>query len=294
MEVRGEILKLADGGHVAFDEYGDPSGMPVLFCHGWPSSRSMAQLTDAAARECGVRIISPDRPGIAGSSFQAGRELLDWPAVASGLLSHLGLEKVRLLAISGGAPYAYATARALPERVESIAIVSGAPPITELQDRAGLLRLYRWMLALHAKKPELLRILFRIAGPFAAVKMPLRFRPFLLLSLQRMDADALRDSEAFEACFESSRRAWRASVDGVIADAEIYAQPWGFALEEIRIPVRMWHGTKDRTFSYHLAEELAPRFADCRLQLVEGAGHYSLPIRHIREILVDLIKAKPA
>jgi pimeloyl-ACP methyl ester carboxylesterase len=182
----------------------------------------------------------------------------------------------------------------MPECVETVAIVSGAPPIMELQDRAGLLRLYRWMLALHANQPEVLRILFRLARPFASVKMPLRFRPFLLLALQRMDADALRDSEAFEACFESSRRAWRASVDGVIADAEIYAQPWGFGLEEIRVPIRMWHGTSDRTFSYRIAEELTPRFADCRLKLVEGAGHYSLPIRHIREILLDLITANSA
>ena len=290
MSVRGANLQLETGGLVAFDEYGDPDGTPVIFCHGWPSSRSMAQLTDAAARETGVRIISPDRPGIAGSSFQAGRALLDWPVIARALMAHLGLEKVRLLAISGGAPYAYATARAMPGQVESIAIVSGAPPIAELPDHAGLFRLYRWMLAIHSRQPGLLQAMFYVARPFASVKIPIRFRPLLLLALQRMDAEVLRDSEAFEACFESSRRAWRASVKGVIADAEIYAQPWGFPLEEVRLPIRLWHGTKDRTFSYHLAEELAARFDDCRFQLVDGAGHYSLPIRHMREILADLVK----
>ena len=91
--------------------------------------------------------------GSAAPRFSPGAKLLDWPMAASALMSHLGLERVRLLAISGGAPYAYATARAMPERVEAIAIVSGAPPIAELQDRAGLLRLYRWMLAIHARQP---------------------------------------------------------------------------------------------------------------------------------------------
>ena len=276
---------------MAFSEYGDPNGIPVLFCHGWPSSRSMAQLTDAAAQKLGVRIISPDRPGISGSSFQAGRKLLDWPGAARALLAHLGLSRVRLLAISGGAPYAYAMAWAMPEQVEAIAIVSGAPPIAELRDRAGLLRLYRWMLALHARQPGLLRAFFRLARPFAAAKMPIRFRPFVLLTLQQMDAEVLRDSPAFEACFESSRQAWCASVEGVIADAEIYAQPWGFPLEEIRVPVRLWHGTRDRTFSFRLAEELAPRLQNCQLRIVENAGHYSLPIRHMEQILADLIEA---
>ncbi len=70
---------------MAFSEYGDPNGEPVLFCHGWPSSRTMAQLTDEAAQKLGVRIISPDRPGISDSSFEAGRTLLDWPTAVRAL-----------------------------------------------------------------------------------------------------------------------------------------------------------------------------------------------------------------
>lgn len=291
MEVRGRIVPLEGGGHIAFDEYGDPQGRPVLFCHGWPSSRSMAQLTDEAAKRLGVRIISPDRPGIHGSSFQSDRTLLDWPRLLLALIAHLQIKTFRIFAISGGAPYAYVAAWAWPERVKAVAIVSGAPPIAELKDHAGLWRLHRWMLALHGRNPAFLRALFRVARPVATMRMSLRYRPFLRLALQRMDAEALRDACAFEACFESSRRAWRASLPGVIADAEIYARPWGFPLEEIRAPVRLWHGTKDRTFSFRLAQDLAPRFQNCQLELVEDAGHYSLPIRHMERILADLISA---
>lgn len=291
MSIRGGLIQLKNGGHIAYDEYGDPTGQPVIFCHGWPSSRSMAQLTDAAARDLGVRIISPDRPGISGSAFQPDRRLIDWPAVVRELCDHLEISTFRLLGISGGAPYAYATAWAFPERVAAVAIVSGAPPIAELDDHAGLLKLYRWMLALHATRPELLRQLFRVARPFAMLRAPIRMRPLLLKILQPCDADVLRDSAAFEACFESARCAWHGSARGVIADAEVYAVPWGFGIEEVIVPVRLWHGTKDRTFSYHLAEQFAPRFPHSRLRLVEGAGHYSLPVRHMHEILSDLMSA---
>jgi pimeloyl-ACP methyl ester carboxylesterase len=289
MNVRGALVKLAGGGHLAYDEYGDPQGVPVIFCHGWPSSRSMAQLTDDAARRLGVRIISPDRPGISGSSFVSERTLLDWPEVLRVFVTHLSIEKFRLLAISGGAPYAYVAALEMPEQVEAVAVASGVPPITELGDHAGLFRLHRWMLALHARNPQLLRALFRVARPFASLHMSLRCRPFLRLILQRMDAEALRDRRAFESCFESSRAAWSASVEGVIADAEIYARPWGFPLEEIRVPIHLWHGTKDRTFSFRLAEDLAKRFQNCRLRIIDNAGHYSLPIRNIDRILTDLL-----
>lgn len=289
MHARGELVRLNDGGHLAFDTYGDPEGVPVLFCHGWPSSRSMAEVTDEAARELGVRIISPDRPGIRGSSFKLQRRLCDWPELVRSLLGHFGIETLHVFAISGGAPYAFATAHAMPERIKAVAVVSGAPPIAELTDRTGLWRLHRWMLALHGKNPALLRGLFRVARPIACLRMSMRYRPFLRLVLQKMDAEALRDQRAFESCFESSRLAWRASLEGLMADAEIYAQPWGFALEEVRVPVRLWHGAKDRTFSYRLAEAQARRLPNCQLRVLENAGHYSLPIRHSKAILADLI-----
>jgi pimeloyl-ACP methyl ester carboxylesterase len=275
---------------MAYDEYGDAKGAPVFFCHGWPSSRTMAELTDAAAHDLGVRIISPDRPGISGSAFQANRKLIDWPPIVGELADKLEIERFHILAISGGAPYAYVTASEMPQRVRAIAIVSGAPPIVDLSEHTGLLRLYRWMLALYRSHPQLLRALFYLARPIACLRPPIRFRPLLLkLLLQPVDAAALRDAAAFEACFESQRRAWRASAKGVMTDAEIYAQPWGFRLEDVDVPVRLWHGKEDRAFTFRVAQEVAARLPNCVARYVDNAGHYSLPIRHMHEILADLI-----
>ena len=285
------LIQLPDGAVVAFEEYGDANGVPVIFCHGWPSSRTMARLTDEPARELGIRIVSLDRPGIRGSSLQPNRKLSDWPCLLEQVVERLDLPEFRMLAISGGAPYAYATAVAMPERVRAIAIVGGAPPMAEIMDGEGLLPLYRWMLALYRSRPGLLRRCFYLVRPFLSVRSPVRFRPFVLkmLRLRRCDADSLRNAAAFEAVFESQRLAWRASAEGVMADAEIYAQPWGFAIEDVRVPVRLWHGKEDRAFSVQLAEQMVKRLPNCKSRFVNDAGHYSLPIRHMREILEDLI-----
>jgi pimeloyl-ACP methyl ester carboxylesterase len=251
----------------------------------------MAQLTNEPARDLGIRIISADRPGISGSSMQPDRKLTDWPRLVERIADYLGIYDFRMLAISGGAPYAYATAATMPQRVRAIAIVGGAPPLAEISDTNGLLPLYRWMLALYRTQPRLLRRLFYLVRPVLSLRPPLRFRPLLLkmLLLRPCDAESLRDAAAFEAIFESQRRAWRASAEGVVADAQIYAQPWGFAMEDVRVPVRLWHGKQDRAFSIHLAEELANRLPNCHARFVDDAGHYSLPIRHMRDILKDLI-----
>lgn len=284
-----KMVQLQNGGRIALDEYGDPDGAPVFFCHGWPSSRSMAVLTDDAARDLGVRIISPDRPGINESEFQKERTLMDWPPLLSELAAYCGIDRFRMLAISGGAPYAYVSAWSMPEKIEAIAVVSGAPPISELTEHHGLLKLYRWMLALYRTHPEMLRTSFQLARPFASRRIPIRLRPMFLKWLQPCDAAVLRDSRFFEACFESQREAWRTSAEGVMVDAEIYARPWGFALEEVQTSVRLWHGKTDRSFSYHLAEHVAARLPNCQAHFVEAAGHYSLPIRHMHEILADLM-----
>lgn len=288
---RNDVIHLSDGAVVAFQEYGDPTGTPVIFCHGWPSSCTMAQLADEPAHALGVRIISPDRPGISGSSLQADRKLSHWPSFLERFANDLEIGKFRILAISGGAPYAYATANAIPERVRAIAVVGGAIPFGELKDFEGLLPLYRWMLAVYRNRPRLLEQLFYLARPFLSFRAPIRLRPLLLkmLLLRSCDAASLRDDAAFEAIFESQRRAWRGSVKGVLLDARIYAEPWGFAIEDVQVPVRLWHGTEDRAFAVQLAKEIADRLPNCKARFIKDEGHYSLPIRHIREILEDLI-----
>jgi pimeloyl-ACP methyl ester carboxylesterase len=286
-----KIVRLDNGQSVALEEYGDRSGVPVLFCHGWPSSRTMAQLADEGARALGVRIISPDRPGISASSMQADRRLSDWPALMQRLVDYLEIDEFRILAISGGAPYAYVTAVAMPERVRAIAVVGGVIPFADLEDFTGLLPLYYWMLRLYRNRPQLLRWSFHVVQPFLSFRAPVRLRPLLLkmLLLRACDAASLRDDAAFEAIFESQRRAWRGSAEGVMIDAQIYAQPWGFAIEDVRVPVRLWHGTEDRAFAVRLAQEVANRLPNCTARFIENEGHYSLPVRRVREILQDLI-----
>ncbi|HKP04690.1 MAG TPA: alpha/beta hydrolase [Chthoniobacterales bacterium] len=294
MKIRTEKIALESGGQIALSEYGDPAGAPIFFCHGWPSSRTMAELAHDAARDLGLRIISPDRPGIRDSQFQPNRRLVDWPPLLNEIADRLGIERFRILGISGGAPYAFASGWMSPQRVEKIAIVSGAPPLDRLDDLDGLLPIHRRMLVFRKKSPRLLKLLFHLARPFVAMRMPIRVRPLLLKFLQPCDANVLQESRKFDICFDSARHAWRSSALGVMTDAEVYATPWGFALEDIRIPVALWHGTKDRTFAPRLAHDVANRLPNCEFHLVEGAGHYSLPIRYIHEILSDLGGSSPA
>jgi hypothetical protein len=88
-------------------------------------------------------------------------------------------------------------------------------PIVDLSHREGLLPLYRWMLALSSSAaPGFYKSYLVWRGRFCRCGQPVRLRPLILkmLLLRPCDEESLRDSAAFEAVFESQRRAWRGSV----------------------------------------------------------------------------------
>ena len=88
-------VTLPDGRVLAYEEYGDPAGFPVLSFHGGLSSRLDAAPAHEAAVAVGVRLVSPDRPGMGLSTFQPGRRLLDWPADVTALTEALGHRALR-------------------------------------------------------------------------------------------------------------------------------------------------------------------------------------------------------
>jgi len=286
------MVELREGRRIAFAEYGDPDGIPVIFCHGWPASRLQAGLLHSAACDLGARIIAPDRPGVGWSPAQPGRTLTDWPKLLGEMADRLGLGEFRVLGVSGGGPYALAAAWGLPERVQVASVVCSAPPLAEREDTHHLNPVYRWLLRTQRRRPKVLRWLFHAVRPLARVHPPLWVRPWMLRKLPAAEAETLADREIFETCFRNYRESWRGGADGLYGDGAIFAQPWGFPLHEIRVHVRLWHGVQDRNFACELAREMAAQLPNCEPRFVENEAHYSLAIRHRRSILADLLSCE--
>ena len=277
---------------VAYEEYGDPAGEPVIFCHGWPASRLQGALAHGAALELGLRIISPDRPGISLSQFQAGRTLLDWPPLVAELAQALNLGRYRVLGISGGAPYTLATAWANKDAVRAATVVSGAIPLAERSTDKGLFFAYVWLMRIHRRSPAMIEFIFRMLRPLMWIPVPDALIPMAVgLQEGRAGKALMRDRKACEICFKAGREAWRNGAAGPAHDGALYAQPWGFSPREIRVPVRLWHGKIDRRFSWKLAESLASGIPGCATHFVENEGHDSLPIVYMSVILGDLKNA---
>jgi pimeloyl-ACP methyl ester carboxylesterase len=152
-------IALPDGRWLAYAEFGDPDGRPVLFMHATPGYRLNPWATDAALRSAGVRLIAPDRPGVGRSSPQPRRRLLDWPDDVRHLADALHLERFGVVGFSNGGPHAAACTHRLGPQVSGTALVAPLPPL----DAPGAARQFgvpRWYYPLARRAPWLLRALY--------------------------------------------------------------------------------------------------------------------------------------
>jgi len=119
---------LSDGRVLSYAEFGDPTGYPLIFFHGFPSSRLEAWFLDPIVQRKGIRLIAPDRPGFGRSTFQSNRQFTHYPSDIRALADHLELEKFAILGGSGGGPYALACARDIPGRLSAVGLFASAGP----------------------------------------------------------------------------------------------------------------------------------------------------------------------
>lgn len=285
-----QTLQLPGDRVLTYREYGVRDGEPVFFFHGWPGESHQGSLIHDAAVERGVRIIAPNRPGIGGSTRQPDRTLLDWPPLVAALADALKIGRFRVLGLSGGGPYALATAWALGNRVRSLATVCGALPSAPGPDRRHLSPVYRAMLAVHDHAPWLLQAALVPTVRLARVPPP---RPVLWLGLRIVgpsDRAALWPSDRFPLFFPAFQNAMRSGMSGLWEDGKSYSSPWPFDPAEIRAPLTIWHGSQDRNFACAGATELASRIPHARFMGTDD-GHYSILSNQSRQVLDALLAA---
>ncbi|TGZ78848.1 hypothetical protein EX30DRAFT_342895, partial [Ascodesmis nigricans] len=104
---------------ISFSEVGDPSGFAVFVCVGMGLTRYVTAFYDELAATLGLRLITPDRPGVGESTAieESERTVLNWPDDVLFICQSLKITKFSILAHSAGAIYALATALRMPGHI---------------------------------------------------------------------------------------------------------------------------------------------------------------------------------
>jgi pimeloyl-ACP methyl ester carboxylesterase len=280
-----EHVVLSDGRKLAYEQFGAENGVPVIYNHGWPSSRLECRHLVPIAEKTGVKLISVDRPGMGGSDFQPNRALLDWPNDISQLADHLCLDKFHILGVSGGGPYVSVCAYKIPERLLGAAIIAGVTPMTNPRTKHGMRMMNRILLNVGKPAPWLLNWFMKYMQNVANDTEKLKRA---LSDLPEVDKQVMT-GDTIDELAESAQECLRQGTAGATQDGRIYALPWGFELNQIDIPVTVWQGSLDVNVPLSNGQILAESIPNVSSNFIDGEGHFSILINHGETMLTELI-----
>ena len=275
-------LEMKDGRFLAYAEFGDPSGQPLFFFHGGNDSRLEAALLHETAWHMGIRIIAPDRPGYGHSTFQPNRTFLDWPDDVAQLADALGITQFGVAGHSGGGPHAAAVAFAMPERLTGVALISSAaPPGSSNKGMHPMFRMVNFMMGhsafLHRKLTQ--------QTTDQILHTPDKF-------FEQWGMMSKEDGRLFQTHLDISdliaaemREAVHQGIDAILQEHPLYKREWAFALQDIKLPVHVWHGLADPQAAPAWSEYLAAHLPNAIPHFVPNEGHFSILVNQQAEIL---------
>lgn len=288
-QMEGNIA-VGENRQLGFAEFGAPQGRAMFWLHGTPGARRQIPVEARLyATEANIRLIGVDRPGIGSSTPFQYETVSQFADDLRTVADTLGIDKMAVIGLSGGGPYTLACAAAMPKRVVAAGVLGGvAPAVGPEAIDSNLMRLARLAEPVldHAGRPisvlaaGLIRMIRPVASP--ALELYARLSP-------EGDREMLSRPE-FKAMFlDDLLNGSRKQLAAPIADAILFARPWGFRLADITVPVHWWHGDADHIVPFSHGKHAVALLPDARLYPIPGESHLA-GLGRAEEILCTLLQ----
>ncbi|MDX6325427.1 MAG: hypothetical protein QOK15_1781 [Nocardioidaceae bacterium] len=275
-----QTLTTADGRTLCFAEWGDPAGFPVFSLHGTPGGRLNRHFDPSKYAEAGARVITYDRPGYGRSTRLRGRTVGDCVPDVAAIADQLGIARFAVTGGSGGGPHSLAVAARLGERVVRARCAVGVAPYQAegLDFFAGMDAMnvteFGWALEGEATlAPQLERELAEMAARVEA-------DPATILGdwkVDEADQKVLARADVGAVIREATADLAAGGVWGWVDDDLCFTMPWGFSIDEIRVPVEVRYGAKDTLVPAAHGAWLGERVPGASVVVETEEGHMGNP-----------------
>ncbi|RGP71694.1 proline iminopeptidase [Fusarium longipes] len=260
----GKTIRLPDGRHLGYHEFGEPAGIPLIYIHGTPDSGlTLSGFEDRLAKRLGVRWIASDRPGIGLSTFYQHRKVLDYPADMKALIQHLDLEKYSIIGTSGGTGYTLACAQAFPRNeLLGVGVCAGVGP-WEAGQQGQSETIQKLMMIWKDQNQEFVKYLESIFLAAAQDPDPGKMKAVWSEQLKGFapeDRKVLETPSAFQSAVKVFRQVYSQGGAGHGLEMKLNTEYWGFKVEDINYEgIRLWYGSADENTSPEMGRYMAER-----------------------------------
>jgi pimeloyl-ACP methyl ester carboxylesterase len=264
---------VSEGRELGWAEFGHPDGDVVLWFHGTPGACFQVPPTiDEVALQRGFRVIAVERPGTGRSTNHRYHRVRDFAPDIEALVDSLGVDRFAVVGLSGGGPYTLAVANHLPDRVVVASLLGGLGPVRGPDAVFSYTRLMRFL----APPLELLRTpLGNVLRGVIAVASPVADPVFDLYSRLLGFADRpVLGHPQFKAMFLHDLLNAK-DLRSVAHDLALFSRHWGFQLDQVTVPVIVWHGLADVIVPPSHGHHQAARLPHGELRVRAGAGHFA-------------------
>ena len=257
-------IALRDGRSLSYLLAGADSG-PVVTVLDGPCSRGLGRALAATARELGIRLVIPDRPGCHVSTPKPGRTVADWPADHLALMDALGIERFGIVTQSGGTPYGIAVAGVASERVSAHSLLGAIAPLAEKD---------QWRAA-GKSEDRGIHVTARAVSAAGGFKQQYKKLPDSAIGLFKgPDAEVVQIPWVNELFVPTTGELF-ANPNGFIEEIRILCKPWGVTPGAVR--ASLWTGEFDRMHPPSHARRVAELLGgDPPVTVVPGVGQIGL------------------
>lgn len=240
-------------------------GLPVLVIHGAGGGYDQGLLIARAFGGDGFRWISPSRFGYLRSVLPVDASTAAQADAFAELLDALGVDRVAVLAHSGGVPPALQFAERYPERTSALALLAGAPytPLGSEQDLPVPIWVYQALFSsdfpfwlIHKVAPGSLDRIFDISPQLRAHLSP---------------DEAAMVSATVDAFLPVTKR-----IDGVRNEGAAIAPSSRYHIEAITAPTLVIHARDDSINAFSFGEYTATHIPGARFIWLDTGGHLLL------------------
>jgi pimeloyl-ACP methyl ester carboxylesterase len=282
-----QTVEVADGRSVAYAEWGDVEGVPVIALHGTPGSRLGRPPDEDQIKKLGIRLITYDRAGYGRSERHRGRRVVDCVGDVAAIADHLGIGEFATMGGSGGGPHVLAVAAMLGDRVTRVQCDVGVAPygVDDLDFLEGMdpenVREFGW--ALEGEE----RLMAELPKQARAMKFRVALDPARLLEgfeLPAADVVILSDPRIHAIMRESVADMFVNGAWGWIDDDLAFTWPWGFDVAEIKVPVEIRFGVDDMLVPASHGRWLAGHVPGATTVVTTGGGHMTSPEESIEQL----------